>query len=152
MAASCLRIRAIPRIYHQVLPLLSYKGRSRLKSAFAAAAYGLPPTVNTAIAIGIFVATLLLIMLRPKKLNEAFAALAGAALMLLAGIVSPLRAFKTLLGDWNIFLFFLGMMTLSALAERAGFFDWLAARAASISTSFCSARSLPPFSPTMPPP
>lgn len=101
-----------------------------MKSAFVAAAYGLPPTVNTVIAIGIFVATLLLIMLRPKKLNEALTALAGAVLMLLAGIVSPLRAFKTLLGDWNIFLFFLGMMTLSALAERAGFFDWLAARAA----------------------
>ncbi|HEX6777339.1 MAG TPA: ArsB/NhaD family transporter [Ktedonobacterales bacterium] len=101
-----------------------------MKPAFAAAAYGLPPIVNTVIAIGIFVATLLLIMLRPKKLNEALTALVGAALMLLAGIVSPLRALKTLLGDWNIFLFFLGMMTLSALAERAGFFDWLAARAA----------------------
>ena len=130
MAASCFRLRVIPRIYYQVLPLPSYKGRSRLKPAFAAAAYGLPPIVNTVIAIGIFVATLLLIMLRPKKLNEALTALVGAALMLLAGIVSPLRALKTLLSDWNIFLFFLGMMTLSALAERAGFFDWLAARAA----------------------
>ncbi len=106
------------------------KGRSLLRSPIAFAAYGLPPTVSTVVAIVIFAATLLLIMLRPKRLNEALTALGGAAAMLLAGIVSPLQALKTLFGDWNIFLFFLGMMTLSALAERAGFFDWLAARAA----------------------
>jgi arsenical pump membrane protein len=78
----------------------------------------------------IFAAALLLIMLRPRKLNEAFSALGGGLAMLLAGIVSPPQAARTLLGDWNIFFFFLGMMALSALAERAGFFDWMAIQAA----------------------
>lgn len=101
-----------------------------MKPMIASAAYGLPPTASMAVAGVIFAATLTLIMLRPRQLNEAFSAIGGAIAMLLAGIISPLQAFKTLLSDWNIFLFFLGMMTLSALAERAGFFDWMASRAA----------------------
>lgn len=101
-----------------------------MKLSLASLGYGLPSGVTVAIAGGIFVATLALIMTRPRQLNEALAALAGGILMIAAGIVSPLQALQTLLGDWNIFLFFLGMLTLSALAERAGFFDWLAARAA----------------------
>lgn len=98
-------------------------------------ASGFPSTASLIIASVIFVATLTLIMLRPKRLNEALAALAGAVAMLLAGIVSPGQAFQTLVGNWNIFLFFLGMMALSALAECAGFFDWLAVRAALLAQS-----------------
>lgn len=101
-----------------------------MRLALSTLGYGLPPVATTAMASVIFVATLALIMLRPKRLNEAFAALGGGSAMIIAGIVSPLQAIQTLFGDWNIFLFFLGMLTLSALAERAGFFDWLAARAA----------------------
>jgi arsenical pump membrane protein len=48
-------------------------------------------------------------------------------------LINPLDALTTLLQDWNIFLFFLGMMTLSALADAAGLFDWLAAQAAWLS-------------------
>lgn len=101
-----------------------------LRYTLASLGYGLPPAATTAIAGVIFVATLALIMIRPRQLNEALAALGGGIAMIIAGIVSPLQAGQTLLGDWNIFLFFLGMLALSALAERAGFFDWLAARAA----------------------
>jgi len=101
-----------------------------LKYTLSSLGYGLPPVATTTIAGVIFVATLVLIMLRPRQLNEAFSALGGGIAMIVAGIVSPVQAAKTLLSDWNIFLFFLGMLTLSALAERAGFFDWLAVRAA----------------------
>jgi arsenical pump membrane protein len=57
-------------------------------------------------------------------------AMGGAAILLLLGLISPADAFATLARDWNTFLFFLGMMGLSALAEAAGLFDWLAAEAA----------------------
>jgi len=80
------------------------------------------------------------IMLRPWKINEALLALFGAALLLLLGLISPASAFFTLVENWNTFFFFLGMMGLSALAERAGFFDWLAHLAASWSGN--SARRL----------
>src|SRR6185437_6170290 len=101
-----------------------------LKWSLFTLGYGLPAGVATAVAGGIFVATLTLIMLRPKQLNEALAALAGGLAMIAAGIVSPLQAIQPLLGICNIFLFFLRMLALSGLAERTGFFDWLAARAA----------------------
>jgi arsenical pump membrane protein len=57
-------------------------------------------------------------------------AMAGAGILLVLGLISPADAFSTLIRDWNTFLFFLGMMALSALAEAAGLFDWLAAQAA----------------------
>src|SRR5260370_6648514 len=77
--------------------------------------------------------TLTGIMVRPWKVNEALAAPAGAALLLILGLISPADALSTLLHDWNTFLFFLGMMSLSALAEVAGLFGWLAVQAARLS-------------------
>jgi len=76
--------------------------------------------------------TLVGIMVRPFKWDEARIALGGAGLLLLLGLITPLDALTVLLNDWNIFFFFLGMMSLSALAEAAGLFDWLAARAAAL--------------------
>ena len=92
------------------------------------------PTLTKTILVSIIaVFTLVGIMLRPFKLDEARIALGGAALLLLLGLIAPLDALTVLLGDWNIFFFFLGMMTLSAMADAAGLFDWLAAKAAGLS-------------------
>ncbi len=74
--------------------------------------------------------TLIGIMTRPFRWNEAIIAMAGAAALLVLGLINPGEAFFTLVRDWNTFLFFLGMMGLSALAEAAGLFDWLAVQAA----------------------
>lgn len=74
--------------------------------------------------------TLVGIMTRPLRWSEARVALLGAAAMLLLGLIRPMEAARTLLAQWNTFFFFLGMMTISALAEAAGLFDWLAAEAA----------------------
>jgi arsenical pump membrane protein len=87
----------------------------------------LTKTVLTALA-GIL--TLVGIMTRPFRWNEATIAMVGAGVLLLLGLINPADAFLTLLRDWNTFLFFLGIMALSALAEAAGLFDWLAAQAA----------------------
>src|SRR5438445_3203259 len=89
------------------------------------------PTLTKTILISLIaLLTLLGIMIRPWKLNEAIIALAGAGLLLILGLITPLDAMTVLINDWNIFFFFLGMMALSALAEAAGLFDWLAAQAA----------------------
>jgi arsenical pump membrane protein len=74
--------------------------------------------------------TLVGIMVRPFRWNEAQIAMGGAAVLLVLGLIRPGDAALTLIRDWNTFLFFLGMMTLSALAETAGLFDWLAVQAA----------------------
>ncbi|GAC1358075.1 MAG: arsenic transporter [Ktedonobacteraceae bacterium] len=92
------------------------------------------PTLTKVVLISIIaIFTLLGIMIRPFKLNEATCALVGAGLLLILGLVTPTNALTTLFQDWNTFLFFLGMMSLSALAEVAGLFDWLAIQAARLS-------------------
>ena len=92
--------------------------------------FHLPALTTTLLTVFIAIVTLLGIMIRPFRWNEAIFALTGAGLLLIIGLISPVNAFFTLYQDWNIFFFFLGMMSLSALAEAAGLFDWLAAQAA----------------------
>jgi arsenical pump membrane protein len=92
--------------------------------------FHLPTLTKTLLISLIALLTLIGIMVRPFKLNEAMIAMAGAALLLIIGLINPLDALTTLTGDWNTFFFFLGMMSLSALAEAAGLFDWLAAQSA----------------------
>jgi arsenical pump membrane protein len=89
-----------------------------------------PELTKTLLAAFIGVLTLVGIMTRPFRWNEAVIAMAGAGLLLILGLVSPADAFSTLLSNWNTLFFFLGMMGLSALAETAGLFDWLAVQAA----------------------
>jgi arsenical pump membrane protein len=91
------------------------------------------PLARTIIISSITILTLLGIMIRPLKISEALFALSGAILLLILGLITPVTAFSTLLSDWNTFGFFLGMMSISALAEMAGLFDWLAAQAARLS-------------------
>lgn len=82
------------------------------------------------VGVLIFVATLALIVIRPYRLNEALAALGGGALMVLFGFVTLPQAAETLAGEWNVYGFFLGLMTISAIADVAGVFDALALFAA----------------------
>jgi arsenical pump membrane protein len=77
----------------------------------------------------IFVATLALIMLRPFGVTEAMAAIIGAVLMLLTRSITFSDLVAVLGGQWNVYGFFLGLMTISALADRAGVFEWLAYQA-----------------------
>jgi len=75
-------------------------------------------------------ATLLAVMLRPRGVAEAASALAGGALIVVAGAVGPLEAAGLLLDAWNVFAFFLGLMLIAAAADHAGVFDVLAWQAA----------------------
>jgi len=84
------------------------------------------PTSMSTITIVIFIGTLLAVLTRPRGLNEGIAALIGAILMLLVGAVSVLSALHILAINWNVFLFFLAMLTVTGPAEQAGIFAWLA--------------------------
>jgi arsenical pump membrane protein len=85
---------------------------------------------RTILASLVGVLTLVGIMTRPFRWTEAHIAMGGAGVLLLLGLIRPADAAMTLVRDWNTFLFFLGMMGLSAMAESAGLFDWLAVEAA----------------------
>ena len=78
----------------------------------------------------IFLATILVVMVRPYKVTEAVAAAGGALLMILGGFVGIREAALVLLAQWNTLGFFLGLMVISAVAEEAGVFEALAYQAA----------------------
>jgi arsenical pump membrane protein len=86
--------------------------------------------VHAALAALIFVVTLIAIVVRPRQINEAWSAAVGAVLMVATGVVSPFAAASAIGSEWNLFLFFFGLMLTAAVADMAGFFDWAAGLAA----------------------
>jgi arsenical pump membrane protein len=92
--------------------------------------FSLPELWRTILTSFIGVLTLVGIMTRPFRWTEAHIAMGGAGALLVLGLIRPGDAALTLLRDWNTFLFFLGMRGISAMAESAGLFDWLAVQAA----------------------
>lgn len=87
----------------------------------------------------IFFASIGLLMVRPKPLNEAAAVALGAAAMLTFSLISPLQSWQVLQENANVLLFFLGLMIISVVAERAGFFQWCAFKATQLAGNKSSA-------------
>lgn len=73
--------------------------------------------------------TLLLILIRPRKISEAVWACSGAVLLVIFRAISPAGALAAIGRGTDVYLFLTGMMVLSELARREGFFDWVAAGA-----------------------
>ncbi len=67
------------------------------------------------------------VILRPGKLPEAIWACAGAALLVLAGLLPAREAWGGILRGMDVYLFLVGMMLLAETARVLGLFDWLAA-------------------------
>ena len=74
-------------------------------------------------------ATLLLILIRPRRVSEGVWACAGAALLVIFRIISPGDALAAVGRGTDVYLFLTGMMLLAELARREGVFDWIAAEA-----------------------
>lgn len=73
--------------------------------------------------------TLAFVLTRPKNVGEAWWAALGGAAVLVLGLVSLRQAGGILLKTQDALVFLVGMMALSAVAEKAGFFEWAAAMA-----------------------
>jgi len=78
------------------------------------------------LALAIFLLTVALVLLRPRRLGIGGAALLGAAVSLGSGTVSwrSLPALWDLV--WDPTLTFLGLVVISLILEQAGFFRWAA--------------------------
>jgi Na+/H+ antiporter NhaD/arsenite permease-like protein len=74
----------------------------------------------------IILAALAGILLRPFGLREAVPALAGAAALVLCGLIPLSAALRAAGQGWNVYLFLAGMMLLAELALAEGVFDWAA--------------------------
>ncbi len=71
------------------------------------------------------------VILRPFEAPEALWAVAGAALLVVFGVVTPAVALAGIERGTDVYLFLTGMMLLAEVARREGLFDWLAALATS---------------------
>ena len=72
------------------------------------------------------------VIVRPFSLPEWVWAVAGAALLVALGLLSPADAAAGVAKGLDVYLFLTGMMLLAELARQQGLFDWLAARAAKL--------------------
>jgi arsenical pump membrane protein len=78
------------------------------------------------LSLAIFIPAIVLVMWRPRPFNEATAAALGAVALIIAGVVTPLQTWQVCLSNLNVLLFFLGLMVISTVADKAGIFEWLA--------------------------
>lgn len=79
---------------------------------------------------GICAAATAAVIARPFRWPEAIWALAGAALLLLLGLIPVSAALGAVAKGGDVYLFLIGMMLLSEVARAEGLFDWVAATAA----------------------
>ena len=70
------------------------------------------------------------VIARPFRWPEAIWAVAGAASLLLLGLMPPTAALHAVGEGTDVYLFLVGMMLLSETARQQGLFDWVAATAA----------------------
>jgi len=76
--------------------------------------------------MGLLAATVALVLARPWGLGRAWWAALGGAAAVVAGLVTPAQASGVLLETADPLVLLVGMMSLSAVAEKAGFFGWAA--------------------------
>lgn len=87
-------------------------------------------TPHEILAPAIAAVTLTLIVTRPRGLSEGISALVGGIAVLATGLVSLPEAVRVEAADWNVFLFFLGMMAIAGMADQSGVLDAAAYRVA----------------------
>jgi arsenical pump membrane protein len=94
--------------------------------------------LRDAAAIGLFVVTVAAVLVRPRGLPEAAAALLGALLAVALGAVSPGAAWRAVADQWDVLLFFVGLLLVCQAAEEAGVFRWTALSAARAAGGSCT--------------
>jgi len=72
------------------------------------------------------------VLARPFQWPEAVWAVAGAGLLLMLGLLSPMEALRAVGEGGDVYLFLIGMMLLSEIARREGLFDAVAAFAVNL--------------------
>jgi arsenical pump membrane protein len=87
-------------------------------------------TERVVVTLVIFAAMLVLMVVRPRRCNDAWWTMLAAAAMLAFGLVTPHEAFASILAGKNALLFLLSLLALSLLVSKSGFFDWAAIRCA----------------------
>jgi len=80
----------------------------------------------------ISLASIALVLIRPKRLPEALWSTIGAGLLVLCGLITPAQAGHAAAKGLDVYLFLTGMMIMAELARREGVFDWVAVHAVNV--------------------
>jgi arsenical pump membrane protein len=75
------------------------------------------------VAVLVAAATIAAVLWRPRGLPEGVSAVAGAVVMVLLGLAGTGHALTAVAGNWNVLLFFAGLMAIAGLADEAGVFE-----------------------------
>jgi arsenical pump membrane protein len=84
------------------------------------------------VTLTVFAAMIVLMVVRPRRWNEAWWTMLAAAAMLAYGLVTPHDALGAVLAGKNALLFLLSLLALSMLVGKSGFFEWAAVRCARV--------------------
>lgn len=85
--------------------------------------------MHSAVIWLVSLASIGLVLIRPKGLPEAWWAMLGACVLVLGRLISPSTAVQAVEKGIDVYLFLVGMMVMSELARREGVFDWVAGHA-----------------------
>ena len=89
-------------------------------------------TTRMVVTLAVFAAMVALVVIRPRRWNDAWWTMLAAAAMLVLGLVTPHEAIGAILAGKNALLFLLSLLALSMLVGKSGFFDWAAIRCARV--------------------
>src|ERR1700691_4784762 len=82
--------------------------------------------LSTVLVWTISIASILCMLLRPRRIAEAYWACGGAILLVLGRLIPPSQAAHAGYEGWNVYLFLTGMMILAELAREEKVFEWVA--------------------------
>ncbi len=80
-------------------------------------------SARPALALLVAATSLIAVLRRPRGLPEGLAAAGGALLMVALGLADAGHAVSAVVSNWNVLLFFAGLLAVAGLADEAGVFS-----------------------------
>jgi arsenical pump membrane protein len=84
------------------------------------------PHVSTVLIWTISLASILCMLLRPRRIAEAYWVCGGGILLVLTRLISLPQAAHAVYEGLDVYLFLTGMMILAEMAREEGVFEWVA--------------------------
>jgi len=86
----------------------------------------IPANLHLIVTLSVFVFTLVLVLTKPRGMDESWATVLGGALMLLLGLENVSQAVQTISDGASVLIFLFALCLFSGLLDKAGFFEWAA--------------------------